>query len=55
MTLCVVLNTIVLAMDHYGMDSEMEDVLTDMNLSFTIIFIIEMGLKIIGLGLIGYC
>mmetsp|Transcript_20026 Transcript_20026/g.3279 ORF Transcript_20026/g.3279 Transcript_20026/m.3279 type:complete len:154 (+) Transcript_20026:408-869(+) len=55
MTLCVLLNTIVLALDHYGISEEMEEVLTDMNLAFTIIFIIEMSLKLIGLTPIGYC
>jgi hypothetical protein len=55
MTLCVILNTIVLAMDHHGISSEWEDVLTDLNFTFTIIFIVEMGLKLLGLGVRGYC
>lgn len=55
MTLCVLINTVILALDHYGIEEDFEEVLTTMNLVFTIIFIIEMGLKLIGLGLIGYC
>jgi hypothetical protein len=54
MTLCVVINTIVLAMDRYQIDPDEEQVLKDMNLTFTIIFAIEMGLKLLGLGLKGY-
>ena len=54
MTLCVLVNTIVLAMDHYGISDEMYDILTDMNFVFTIIFVVEMGLKLIGLGFVVY-
>ena len=55
MTICVVANTVVLAMDHHGIDSEWESINTDLNFTFTIIFIIEMGLKLIGKGVTGYC
>ena len=54
MTVAVMVNTIVLALDHYGISTEMEDALTTMNFVFTIIFIVEMCLKLIGLGLRGY-
>jgi len=53
MTLCIVLNTLVLALNHYGIDMEMSNDLDTCNLVFTIIFAAEMGLKIIGLGVIG--
>lgn len=52
---CVICNTLVLAMDHYGISSEMEVALISINMVFTIIFILEMVAKIIGLGLMGYC
>lgn len=54
MTISVTINTVALAMDHYGIDPSLEKTLTDMNLVFTIIFCIEMGLKILGLGFLGY-
>ena len=54
MTLAVAINTIVLALDHHGISEDEEKTLTDMNFYFTIIFIAEMGLKIIGLGPIAY-
>lgn len=54
MTLCIALNTLVLALNHYGIDQDMASVLDTANLTFTIIFAAEMGLKIIGLGVIGY-
>jgi len=55
MTACVIANTIVLAMDHHGIDEEWETVNVDLNFAFTIIFIIEMAMKLIGLGVTGYC
>jgi hypothetical protein len=55
MTLCVILNTIILAMDHHGISDEWASALVNMNFTFTIIFIIEMGLKLLGLGIRGYC
>ncbi len=54
MTICVTINTVALATDHYGIDPSLATTLTDMNLIFTIIFCIEMGLKLLGLGPLGY-
>ena len=54
MTICVTINTVALAMDHYGIEKSVEDTLNDLNLIFTIIFCFEMGLKILGLGFFGY-
>lgn len=51
MTLCVILNTFVLAMDHYDISSSMSQALTTLNLTFTIIFSGEMVLKVLGLGI----
>lgn len=48
-------NTLVLSLNYHGIDAVMEDILTRFNYAFTVIFIIEMGLKIIGLGILNYC
>lgn len=50
MTICVILNTMVLAMDHYGISQAMSDALTNLNLTFTVIFGMELVLKLMGLG-----
>ena len=55
MTFCVIANTIVLAMAHHNIDEEWEEVNTDLNFAFTLIFIIEMALKLLGLGVTEYC
>ena len=54
MILCVVMNTIVLAINYYGIDPETNLILDDFNLAFTILFTIEMVMKIWGLGVLGY-
>ena len=46
MTLCVLVNSICLALDRYGIPEEEEAVLTQMNNIFTYIFIFEFGAKI---------
>ncbi|XP_041736791.1 sodium channel protein type 4 subunit alpha B isoform X2 [Coregonus clupeaformis] len=48
-TICVVLNTIFMAMEHYPMTAEFEDVLSVANLVFTGIFTAEMVLKLIAM------
>ncbi|CAB1341534.1 unnamed protein product, partial [Coregonus sp. 'balchen'] len=48
-TICVVLNTIFMAMEHYPMTAEFEDVLSVGNLVFTGIFTAEMVLKLIAM------
>ena len=50
MTLIVLLNTIVMAMDRYGIEQETKIVLDIFNLTFTYIFIYEMTLKLIAIG-----
>ena len=47
---CIVLNTIVLAMTWYGMDQNIIDVLEILNYIFTVIYTIEMIIKLIGFG-----
>ncbi|CAD8079148.1 unnamed protein product [Paramecium primaurelia] len=49
--LCVAFNTIILALEGLVTDN---DLLSNFNLAFTIIFIIELGLKLIGLGVKRY-
>ena len=57
MTICVAINTAVLAQDRYKLEIEYpsySQTLTYMNLVFTYIFITEMFLKLVGLGPIKY-
>ncbi|XP_043860123.1 sodium channel protein type 4 subunit alpha [Dromiciops gliroides] len=48
-TICIVLNTVFMAMEHYPMTPQFEHVLTVGNLVFTGIFTAEMVLKLIAL------
>uniref|UniRef100_A0A3Q3WAR2 Sodium channel protein n=1 Tax=Mola mola TaxID=94237 RepID=A0A3Q3WAR2_MOLML len=48
-TICIVLNTLFMAMEHYPMTKEFDNVLSVGNLVFTGIFTAEMCLKIIAL------
>uniref|UniRef100_A0A8B9LPB2 Sodium channel protein n=1 Tax=Astyanax mexicanus TaxID=7994 RepID=A0A8B9LPB2_ASTMX len=48
-TICIVLNTLFMAMEHYPMTKEFNDVLSVGNLVFTGIFTAEMCLKVIAL------
>ncbi|KAL8164875.1 UNVERIFIED_CONTAM: Sodium channel protein type 5 subunit alpha, partial [Gekko kuhli] len=48
-TLCIVLNTLFMAMDHYKMTKDFEEVLNIGNLVFTGIFTAEMIFKVIAL------
>ena len=50
MTFCVLLNTITLALDRYGMPKAEQVILGDMNTVFTWIFIVEMGSKLLAVG-----
>ena len=50
MTFCVLLNTVVMSMDRYGIDDETESLLNTMNLVFTYIFIYEMATKLLAIG-----
>ena len=52
--LSVVLNTFVLAMDGTLVEEEQVKALDTMNYTFTMVFSVEMGLKILGYGLTGY-
>ena len=50
----VILNTFVLAMDGTLTDDSSVKAMDTMNYTFTMIFTVEMGLKLIGYGLVGY-
>lgn len=51
---CIIANTVVLAMEHHGMDEETAVMLDEANFVFSIIFAAEAGLKLLGLGVRGY-
>ncbi|XP_037647118.1 sodium channel protein type 4 subunit alpha B [Sebastes umbrosus] len=48
-TICIVLNTVFMAMEHYPMTEEFEEVLSIGNLVFTGIFTAEMVLKLLAM------
>ncbi|KAM9345606.1 sodium channel protein type 4 subunit alpha B [Symphorus nematophorus] len=48
-TICIVLNTVFMAMDHYPMTEEFEELLSVGNLVFTGIFTAEMVLKLLAM------
>ena len=50
MTFCVLLNTIVMSMDSYGIEEQTEKRLAGMNSAFTYIFMYEMGVKLLTIG-----
>ena len=50
MTVSVVLNTVVMSMDKYGIDVETERTLNKINAIFTYIFIYEMCIKLLAIG-----
>ena len=55
MTFCVLLITVVLGLDHAGMSPEMANILSVANSYFTIIFIVEMCVKLVAIGFVKYC
>lgn len=55
MTFAVLLNTITLSIDHYGIEPEVDIVLTIANNYFTWIFIFEMFCKLLAIGIGKYC
>lgn len=50
----MIINTIVLALEHHGIEDDFSDILKLLNLIFTIIFAVEMTLKLIAFGFRGY-
>jgi len=51
---CILLNTVTLSMDSYSMNRDMGSVIEVINFILTLIFILEMVLKIVGYGLRDY-
>lgn len=49
-TTCIVVNTVALALDHHPMDPAFVDDLEIANFVFTLVFVVEMLLKLPGLG-----
>ena len=54
MALCIIVNTIILALDKYPINLDQTLVLEKLNIVFTIIFTFEMLIKIMALGLKNY-
>ena len=54
LTLCVLINTIVMAMDSYDIDTQTLNTLEFMNEIFTWIFIVEMTIKLMARGVKKY-
>ena len=50
MTLSVIMNTVVMTMDRYGIEEELEATLAQINAVFTYLFIYEMGVKLLAIG-----
>jgi hypothetical protein len=55
MTFAVLCNTITLSIDHYGIEEEVTTVLNTFNTYFTWIFIVELLMKIVAVGVSKYC
>eukprot|EP01083_Nonionella_stella_P209215 758601_1 len=51
---CILLNSLILSMEKYPMSSELETFLFISNYIFTLIFAVEMILKVVGLSPVGY-
>lgn len=54
-TLCILFNTLAMALEHFEMDETFAKVLEYCNLVFTVVFIMEMILKLIAFGIKEYC
>ena len=52
--LCIVFNTVLLALDKYPLDTAYVETLEALNLTMSAIFLAEMIIKMIGLGLKEY-
>jgi hypothetical protein len=55
MTFAVLLNTITLAVNHHNMGTDLSNLLDQLNLGFTWVFIYEMGSKLLAVGVVKYC
>lgn len=50
----ILVNTLVMAIDHYEMSDRLMNILYYINMVLTIIFVVEMFIKILGLGIRDY-
>jgi hypothetical protein len=50
MTLCVFVNTVIMALDRYGIKKDEEFIMDNINKFFTFTFIAEFGMKIVAIG-----
>lgn len=55
LTFAVLLNTITLSLNHYGISKEVEGLLDTFNDYFTWVFIVEMAFKVVAMGVPKYC
>jgi len=54
MAICIIINTIILALDKYPVDIDQTIFLEKLNIVFTIIFTLEMFIKMLAVGLKNY-
>jgi hypothetical protein len=54
MAVCIIINTVILALDKYPENLEQTEVLEKLNIVFTIIFTFEMLIKMLAVGLKNY-
>ena len=50
----ILINTLIMAIDHYDISDKVQNVLYYINMVLTIIFVVEMVIKIFGLGFRDY-
>lgn len=53
-TICIVFNTIALALNYHGMSDEQKGIMEEINIGFTVIFGIEMIAKLLAYGFVSY-
>jgi len=54
MTVVIIANTIVLSLDKYPIDQETNYVVEKLNIFFTILFIVELLIRLAAVGFINY-
>lgn len=55
MIVIVVLNALILSIEHYGMSQDMENAISTINLGFNLMFISELFIRVIALGISQFC
>lgn len=54
MTFAIIANTVILSLDRYPIDKETNYVVEKLNILFTCLFIIELGIRLTALGIKNY-